>query len=328
MKIENKHIKLFPAYEEVFAEDIEQARKHFLPICSLNLQAIYPTEDQWLHFVSVKEIGEGCVGQETHDYHSQYCKEDMYAFDVVGNKYKFAGDWNYFIAEQVGKQDKNCNEDTVKAYRANLSNFESRIQLEQWLQAYKGKISDTIYQKLLSKYKYFISGEPDKKLVDRLLDELEEEAKEYDSDYILNIYQKNEDTYKVGKAYFEKHGKIYPMTIGNYSKPISTIEELEQHLADSLPYGVEYPEFGGILDDIQFQSKESISVMEEYDIPMEEMNSFEGTNLIELPYDAEGNIFEYIGSFTGYLFQCYGADAAYLFYNKELKKAVMCLEYT
>ena len=67
-------------------------------------------------------------------------------------------------------------------------------------------------------------------------------------------------------------------------------------------------------------SKERQELMSKYNIPMEKMLSFEDTNLIKKPYDSENNIFEYIGWFTGYLFQKNGADSVYLFYNKDLKK--------
>lgn len=69
---------------------------------------------------------------------------------------------------------------------------------------------------------------------------------------------------------------------------------------------------GNILDDLQFKSTEDKNCLEEYEIDFEEAMKFEDTtNLMELPFDREGNIFTYIGRFRGYLFQQYGADGVY-----------------
>ncbi|CCF12387.1 putative uncharacterized protein [Brevibacillus laterosporus GI-9] len=42
MKIPQAFFKVFPAYEDVFYDEIEQHRKHFLPICSIHLQCVFP----------------------------------------------------------------------------------------------------------------------------------------------------------------------------------------------------------------------------------------------------------------------------------------------
>lgn len=65
MSIPEKFIKLFPAYEDVFVGDLEHYRKHFLAICSINLQFLFLEQDERLDYVSVKEIHEGSVGEDT-----------------------------------------------------------------------------------------------------------------------------------------------------------------------------------------------------------------------------------------------------------------------
>lgn len=329
MIIEQQYIKCFPEYEQVFTGDIEQHKKHFLPICSINLQCIYPGEDQWLHFVSVKEIYEGCVGQETAMYHSDYCREDLIGFDVVGDKYNFEGDWNYFIYEKEVKEGSSINnQNMIQQYRTDRETIPSEADLEAWLVQFESTTYPEYRNKLKSKHAYFIKPDSDQGLVESLLDRFEQEASESDYGTVMGAYELNTKTYELAKAYYHKHGSIYPMTIGNYSTTIETMKSLEEGVEENKQY-IEYPEIGGILDDIQFQSKEDRDCLEECEISFEEAMRFEdSTNLCELPYDKEGNIFTYIGRFTGYLFQQYGADSAYLFYNKELKKAVMCLEYT
>lgn len=329
MKIAQQHIKYFPEYEQVFIGDIEQHKKHFLPICSINLQCIYPDQDQWLHFVSVKEIYEGCVGQETAMYHSDYCREDLIGFDVIEDKYSFEGDWNYFVYEKLMAEGSSINnQNMIQQYRIDKETIPSETDLEVWLVQFESTTYPEYRNKLRSKHAFCMRANSDKRIVANVLDSFEQEARESDYDTVIGAYELNTKTYELAKAYYYKHGSIYPMTIGNYSTKIETMASLEEGVEKNKQY-IEYPEIGGILDDIQFHSKEDRDCLEECEISFEEAMRFEdSTNLMELPYDKEGNIFTYIGRFTGYLFQQYGADNAYLFYSKELKKAVMCLEYT
>lgn len=51
----NELVRIFPNDEDVFYDDLENHRKYFLPVCSFNLQLIDPSQDEWLHVVSVKE---------------------------------------------------------------------------------------------------------------------------------------------------------------------------------------------------------------------------------------------------------------------------------
>ena len=92
----NTFVRLFPDYEDVFFDEIEKHRTYFLPLCSFNLQLIDPRLDQWLHIVSVKEIYDGCIGQNTTPYHRHFTQLDSIGFDIIDGKYKFEGDWNFF----------------------------------------------------------------------------------------------------------------------------------------------------------------------------------------------------------------------------------------
>lgn len=99
MNIPEKFIRPFPSPEEVFSEEIERHAKHFLPICSLNLQFIRPdSEEFWIHFVQPAEIHSGCVGEHTSAFHDRYNFEDSICFDVDENgKYRFNGDWHFLF---------------------------------------------------------------------------------------------------------------------------------------------------------------------------------------------------------------------------------------
>lgn len=255
MNDKSEFFKPYPKYEDVFYDDIENHKKYFLPICSINLKFMFPERDEWLHFISVKEIYEGCVGENTFDFHTAYTKEDMFGFDIIDGKYKFDASWDYFYIN----------------HKDNSSYFNE----------------------------------------------------------LGNAYEENSVSYKVGKEYFEKYGKIFPRTLNWENISLETLEALERDDKEKYPdYKYEYPEFFGLLDDIKHQSTSAKEMMEEYNISIEEMNTFEDTNLLEVPKNNSQNVFEYIGNLTGYNFQKNGADALYLFQNQELKKAVICLEYT
>ncbi len=55
---------------------------------------------------------------------------------------------------------------------------------------------------------------------------------------------------------------------------------------------------------------------------------YSGENLIDTPIKPDGNIINYIGCIEGYDFQKDAADQIYLFYDENIKKAVICFEYT
>ncbi|MGE8555414.1 MAG: hypothetical protein ACN6OB_15955 [Chryseobacterium jejuense] len=137
-------IKLFPAYEDVFYDDLENHKKYFLPICSFNLQLLDPSKDEWLHMVSVKEIYDGCVGQEREEYHTEFTKSDMLGFDIIDGKYKFDSDWKYFQAFNEIKPEQYGEEFSELEIESNMN--EAMYQLKK---AYYNK-----HGKLYDKYAY------------------------------------------------------------------------------------------------------------------------------------------------------------------------------
>lgn len=96
MRIYQDLIRLFPAYEDVFYDDVALHQQHFLPLVSINLRLIYPDRDEWLHIVSVKEFYDGRVGESREQYHTAFTQPDIIGFDVIGDKYRFEADWRYF----------------------------------------------------------------------------------------------------------------------------------------------------------------------------------------------------------------------------------------
>jgi len=96
MTQQNDYIRLFPEYSDVFYDDVDIYRQYFLPLASVNLQVLYPGRNEWLHFVSVKEVYDGSVGENTTAYHTRYTLPDTLGFDVIDGKYRFDADWQYF----------------------------------------------------------------------------------------------------------------------------------------------------------------------------------------------------------------------------------------
>ncbi|MFN7705549.1 MAG: hypothetical protein ACK5OS_13080 [Chryseotalea sp.] len=124
MKNQSAFFKPFPAYEEVFYDDIDNHKKHFLPICSVNLKFLFPERDEWIHFISVKEIYDGCVGENTSDWHTRYTKQDMIGFDIIDGKYKFDTSWDYFIINSDNENYNEWVEEIEEAYEENQISFD------------------------------------------------------------------------------------------------------------------------------------------------------------------------------------------------------------
>ncbi|SDI29697.1 hypothetical protein [Chryseobacterium jejuense] len=140
----SEFIKLFPDYEDVFYDDLENHKKYFLPICSFNLQLLEPSKNEWLHIVSVKEIYDGCVGEESEEYHTQFTKSDMLGFDIIDGKYKFDSDWNYFQA---------FNEITPEQYGEDFSDLDIEYNMNEAMYQLK-KAYYNKHGKLYDKYSY------------------------------------------------------------------------------------------------------------------------------------------------------------------------------
>lgn len=249
-------IKLFPAYEDVFYDDIENHKKYFLPICSFNLQLIDPSKDQWLHIVSVKEIFDGCVGENKPEFYTEFTKADMFGFDVIDGKYKFDADWNFFSTQtQISPED--------------YGNSYSELEIEY-------NMNDAMYQL----------------------------KKQY---YQKNGYLYNRSSYRPGLEVWDirRLERLRKLTVGDLEK-----DELSDYFAERLEKKIY-----GVFEELNTKS-----------LPLEDCN-FSGENLIEKPY-YNGKLLPYIASIEGYDYQLHAADQLFLFFDENIQKAVICLEYT
>lgn len=139
-------------------------------------------------------------------------------------------------------------------------------------------------------------------------------------------FNMNDAMYQLKKAYFQKHGKLYDkyayragLTVNDIRRLERlrqlTVEDLEKY--EDSDYMVERnaAKIHGIFDELNTEG-----------IPLED-SSFGGDNLMNIPTH-NGKALDYIGCIEGYDFQQNAADHIYLFYNRELRKAVICFEYT
>jgi len=257
MEIPHSSIKIFPQYEDVFYDDIENHRKYFLPLCSINLNFFSKEKDQWLHFVSVKEIYDGRIGENTTAFHTDYTKCDMLGFDIIDGKYKFDAQWEYF----------------------------------------------TVSTEILPENYHL----------------------EYTDEEIQ--FNFNDAMYQLKKSYYKKFGQLYDRDFYRPGLTVEGIRKLERLLklsaedihkdgpSDYLAETID-KKINGVIDEINVKN-----------LPLDECE-YSGQNLTDKPFQADGSLFSYIACMEGYNFQENAADQIYLFYNDDLEKAVICLEYT
>ena len=257
MEIPDSLIKIFPEYQDVFHDDLENHRKHFLPLCSINLKFISPDKDQWLHFVSVKEIYDGRVGENTSPFHTNYTRCDMFGFDIINGKYKFDADWEYFTVS---------TEISPESYHLEYTDEEIQFNF-----------NEAMYQLKKSYYKKF--------------------GKLYDRDF-----------YRPGLTVegIRKLERLLKLTADDIHK-----DEPSDYLSESIGKKI-----NGVIDEINTDQ-----------LPLDECE-YAGTNLTDKPMKANGDLFTYVACMEGYNFQENAADQIYLFHDDEMKKAVICFEYT
>lgn len=96
----------FPEAEEVFSDNLEQHRRHFLPLISLDASTFDPSWGGRLHIVSVKECCDGAVGEHCREHHTELCKDNQIAFRVSADgRYTFLADFKFFVVEPGAKPE-------------------------------------------------------------------------------------------------------------------------------------------------------------------------------------------------------------------------------
>jgi hypothetical protein len=97
---EQPYLKIYPAAEEVFVEPVERYARHLLPLLSIDLSAVIPNWQGWIHMVNTVEPEDGIVGDGTQDFHSYYLCENLVGFHLNDEgRYELLGDFRYFYLE-------------------------------------------------------------------------------------------------------------------------------------------------------------------------------------------------------------------------------------
>lgn len=289
MNIPEKFIRPFPSPEEVFSEEIERHAKHFLPICSLNLQFIRPdSEEFWIHFVQPAEIHSGCVGEHTSAFHDRYNFEDSICFDVDENgKYRFNGDWRFFILE---------NKEMPSEIKIRIMEQAQKIAEKQGM-----SFDQVAWYKTPHIYRQDTQEE------------------------LENVYRINHLCFNAIKNLYLKYGKFLQGYVPIELDSKYTLEELValKEAADS-----QCQDDGSDRDLIEDVGGLSEGMLEEGFNHIDEMFQEEYGNLVDTPKRDDGKVFSYVGYLSGYKFQEYGCDELYLFFDADSKKAVVRLVYS
>ena len=112
-------IKLFPTIENVFSDNFEENKQHFMPIATIDLNSVNALLSGQVHLVYYN-IDPYCV--ETIEFENEFCDEYKVSFDIIDGKYKFKADFGYFKANadwvewlEMGRKSYEENADLYRA---------------------------------------------------------------------------------------------------------------------------------------------------------------------------------------------------------------------
>jgi hypothetical protein len=93
-------LRVFPAAEDVFIDDERYLHKHLHPLLSIELSAIDPALQGWVHLLSPIEPYECYIGDHTGQFHNEYTCGNWISFRLEADgRYLFLGDRRYFFLE-------------------------------------------------------------------------------------------------------------------------------------------------------------------------------------------------------------------------------------
>ncbi|WP_062062879.1 hypothetical protein [Aquimarina longa] len=130
---------LTPFPEDVFLSNQSWLKNYLLPLISIDLGLLHKNlRGTVLHILNPTEPYEGLIGEETTDFHNEFCGENWIALELTkDNKYQFLGSENYFLSAPIHK-DKTDEEfvQHVKEIHQNYKNtkneYKSKGRLLPW----------------------------------------------------------------------------------------------------------------------------------------------------------------------------------------------------
>ncbi len=99
---------LTPYPENVFVEEQAWLNNHFMPLISIDMGILRADlKGTVVHMLNPFEPIEGLIGEDTEDFHNEFCGENWLAFQLTeDNQYRFLADEQYFyFAPQYNHAD-------------------------------------------------------------------------------------------------------------------------------------------------------------------------------------------------------------------------------
>lgn len=322
----SEYFRPYPAYEDVFYDDIENHKKHFLPICSVNLKFLFPEHDEWVHFISAKEQN---LGLANSDYFTRYTQGAMYSFDIINGKYKFEADWRYF---RVNNRE-NAREQlpVIDKFITNMNENRDFIASQEWIttKGFNKQLTASLNE-LWQAYSQLEWAEKQDKNTQMYYARIDRERFRHTDkffDELENEYELATQSYELSKKFYQKYGHIYPNGIryfkGDFSDLNTKFYILQQQYPDFI---LKLPEYFGFITDIKALSKEVKKFCPNGFPTSSGLLTPIHYNIWEHPMRKRKQ-FEYIGCITEYYFRYAGATVLNAFHDHEAKKATMLLDF-
>ena len=133
-------LKLCPDINEVFVDRVDEYKKHFKPLASIDLSLV---NTKWTGKVYVVYFNDDPYCEESRKFLNSDCDGEKVTFDIIDGKYKFRADFGYFITnddwkEWLEKGDKSYAEffEEQKANPSRPDDFIKNIgKKPKWLQS-------------------------------------------------------------------------------------------------------------------------------------------------------------------------------------------------
>lgn len=122
-------LKPFP--EDIFVEEQSWLKNYLLPLISIDLGILRTNlAGTVVHLLNPTEPAEGIIGEQTTDFHNEFCGENWIAFKLTSdNRYSFLGNENYFLSSPAHQNsvDKEFTEH-IKMVHDNYQKVKTKYQ--------------------------------------------------------------------------------------------------------------------------------------------------------------------------------------------------------
>ncbi|WP_294279828.1 hypothetical protein [uncultured Chryseobacterium sp.] len=123
---------LTPFPENIFVADQAWLGNYVLPLISVDLGILWPDlKGTVLHFLNPTEPYEGVIGENTTDFHTEFCTENWLAFRLTeDNQYAFLGKEEYFLSAPKHQDTIDADfTEHIKTIRDNYQRTKARFKM-------------------------------------------------------------------------------------------------------------------------------------------------------------------------------------------------------